>query len=178
MSDKVTLFDIKSNIQYRQYIVSELSRKVDDSFKVEFNKVMNYVIDNTDVFDRRDLEGSFYEGEDDTLDLILPAVAKVLYKVYLKPPPIFQGKYDEGTRLELFQLLFDIDEFNEYLVDTLISSKGALKNLKHLDRTAETLSLIVDNYIGKLVNDVLESYDIDGEILRIKRDKKLKQLTK
>ena len=70
----------------------------------------------------------------------------------------------------------DVDEFNEYLVDTLIASKGTLDNLKYIDKTAETLSLIVDNYIGKLVNDVLESHDIDGEIIRIKREKKLKTL--
>ena len=89
MSDKVTLFDIKSNIQYRQYIISELSSRVDEKLKASFNETMNYVIDNTDVFDRPDLEGSFYEGEDDTLDLVLPAVAKVLYKVFLKPLYVF-----------------------------------------------------------------------------------------
>mgnify|MGYP000922501744 FL=1 len=176
MSDKVTLFNIKSDIPYRQYIVGELSNRVDEKLKSEFIKTINYVIENTDIFDRVELEGSFYEGEDDTLDLILLAVAKVLYKVFLKPPPLFMGQYDEGTRLVLFQLMFDVDEFNEYLVDALISSKGTLNNLKYIDRTAETISLIVDNYVAKLVNDVLESHDIDGEIIRIRREKKLKTL--
>ena len=74
--------------------------------------------------------------------------------------------------------MFDIDEFNEYLVEMLISSKGILDKLKYLDRTAENISLIVDNYVAKLVNNVLESYDIEGEIIRIRREKKLNFLTK
>jgi hypothetical protein len=175
---KVTLFDIKSNIKYRQYIVGELSNRVDEKLKPEFIKILNQVIDDTSIFDREDLEGSFYEGEDDTLDLVLPAVAKVLHKIFLKPPPIFQGEHDDGKRLELFQIMFDIDEFNEYLVEMLISSKGILDKLKYLDRTAENISLIVDNYVAKLVNNVLESYDIEGEIIRIRREKKLNFLTK
>jgi hypothetical protein len=179
MSDnKVTLFDIKSNLQYRQYIVSELSSRVDDKLKTEFIKVINHVIDDPSIFDREDLEGSFYEGEDDTHDLVLPAVARVLNQVFIKPPPIFQGKYDEGTRLELFQTMFDIDEFNEYLVNMLIESKGSLSKFTNIDRTAETLSLIVDNYIAKLVTAVLESYDIDNDLIRLKRERKLKYLTK
>ena len=80
---KVTLFDIKSNIKYRQYIVGELSNRVDEKLKPEFIKILNQVIDDTSIFDREDLEGSFYEGEDDTLDLVLPAVAKVLHKIFL-----------------------------------------------------------------------------------------------
>ena len=178
MKDKVNFFDIKGNISYRQYIISSFSERIDLKFRNEFNSIMNYVIDNTDVFNRIELEGSFYDGEDDTLDLILPAVARVFSKVFLKPPPIFIGGYDEGLRLELFQLKFDIDEFNEYLVEMLISSKGMLSNLEFIDRTAETISLIVDNYIAKLVTSILDSYDIKGEIVKIKRDNKIKTIIK
>lgn len=178
MKDKVNFFDIKSNISYRQYIISSFSDRIDDKFRIDFNNILNYVIDNNDVFNRTELEGSFYDGEDDTLDLILPAVARVFSKIYMKPPPIFVGCYDEGIRLELFQLRFDIDEFNEYLVEMLISSKGMLDKLGFLDRTAETISLIVDNYIAKLVNGVLDSYDIKSEIVKAKRDSKLKTIIK
>lgn len=177
-SKKMSLFDINKYDDRKNYIISTFSERIPMKYKMEFIELISYVIDNTDIFKREELEGSFYEGEDETLDLILPAVARVFIKVFCVPPPIFKDTtYDEGIRLELFQLNFDIDEFNEYLVNMLIKSSGVLKDFENLDRTAETISLIVDNYVAGLVKCVLDSYDIKGEITIRKRDKKLKKLT-
>ena len=107
------------------------------------------------------------------------SVIKSFNKIFIDPPPLFKDPtYDEGVRLEMFQLSFDIDEFNEYLVEMLIKTKNSLKYFENIDRAAETVSLIVDNYVAILVKRVLESYDIKGEIVKLKRDKKLKELTK
>ncbi len=178
---KVDFFDIKSNIKYKKSLIDSLSTNLIDKNKEGVTNLLEYVINNTDTFNKKELKGCLYDGEDETLDLILPAVIRVFNKIFIKPPPLFQGNYDEGIRLELFQLLFDIDEFNIYLVDMLINSKETLKYFDKIDRTAETLSLIVDNYIAGLIEKVLECYDVKSEILRLKkrndRDIKIKSIT-
>ena len=176
---KIRFFDLKNDEEHRNYVVSSFSERIPIKYKMEFLEVINYVIDNTDIFDKEEFEGSFYEGEDETLDLILPAVVRAFNKVFVNPPQIFEDTtYDEGIRLEMFQLSFDVDDFNEYLVDMLLKSKDLLEDFENLDRTAETISLIVDNYVAGLIKNVLDSYDIKGEIVKLKRDKKLKDLTK
>lgn len=176
--NKTNFFDLKDDKDHRNYIITSFSERIPVKYKMEFLETINYVIDNTDIFNKKELEGSFYEGEDNTLDLILPAVARVFNKIFVNPPPIFNDTtYDEGIRLEMFQLSFDIDEFNEYLVNMLIKSRNLLEEFTNIDRTAETISIIVDNYVAGLIKNVLDSYDIKGEIVRLKRDKKLKDLT-
>ena len=176
---KVSFFDINKDETYKDLLISTFTDRTPPRYKMELLEIIHYVIDNTDVFRKKELEGSFYEGEDETLDLILPAVARTFNKIFIDPPPIFKDTtYDEGIRLEMFQLSFDIDEFNEYLVEMLIKTKDSLKYFENIDRAAETVSLIVDNYVAILIKRVLESYDIKGEIVRLKRDKKLKELTK
>lgn len=175
---KISLFKLKDDKEHRDYVINSFSERIPIKHKMNFLEVINYAIDNTDIFNKEEFKGSFYEGEDDTLDLILPAVARVFNKVFVNPPEIFKDTtYDEGIRLEMFQLTFDIDEFNQYLVDMLIKSKNVLKDFENIDRTAETISLIVDNYVAGLIKNVLDSYDIKGEIVKLKRDKKLKKLT-
>lgn len=180
MSDKkVSFFDINKDEKYKDILISTFTDRTPPRYKMELLEIIHYVINNNDVFRKKELEGSFYEGEDETLDLILPAIARVFNKIFIDPPPLFKDTtYDEGVRLEMFQLSFDIDEFNEYLVEMLIKTKDSLKYFENIDRAAETISLIVDNYVAILIKGVLESYDIKGEIVRLKRDKKLKELTK
>lgn len=70
--------------------------------------------------------------------------------------------------------MFDIDEFVDYLINMFKISKYCLKEFKHLDRTVETLSLIVDNYVSDLIE---RSKDCDGYTQTI-RDLRLKKVTK
>jgi hypothetical protein len=74
--------------------------------------------------------------------------------------------------LELFRLYFDIDEFLDYLVLYLKKSKNTLEDFEYIDRSIETITLIVDNYVAKLVRKVLDSTDIKSEI----RDMKIKRM--
>jgi hypothetical protein len=176
---KVNFFDINKNEKYKSLLISTLIDRVSPKYKMELLEIFDYVIDNNNVFRVKELEGSFYEGEDQTLDLILPAVVRVFNKVFIDPPHIFKDTtYDDGIRLEMFQLSFDIDDFNKYLVDMLLKTKNALIDFENIDRTAETISLIIDNYIAGLISNVLDSYDIKGEVTKLRRDRKLKELTK
>lgn len=175
---KISFFDINKDEKYKSILVSTFINRTPTSYKIELLEIINYVIDNNDVFRIKELEGSFYEGEDQTLDLILPAVVRTFNKIFIDPPELFKDTtYDDGIRLEMFQLSFDVDDFSKYLVDMLIKTKNVLIDFENIDRTVETISLIVDNYVAGLIKNVLDSYDIKGEIIKLRRDKKLKKLT-
>lgn len=177
---KPSFLDIHKNKDYKFALIDSLSAGITDNWFEYFEMTMIYVIDEKwKLFESKEFSGSFFEGDDETLDLILPAVRRVFGKVFIDPPKIFitdptvakvKG-YKEDGRLELFRLYFDIDEFLDYLVEYLIKTKNSLKEFEYIDRSIETITLIVDNYIAKLVRKVLDSEDIKLEIrdLKIKR---------
>ena len=52
----------------------------------------------------------------------------------------------------------------------MIKCKQSLIHFENIDRTSETLTLIVDNYIAGLVKKVRDCDDIGTEIDRIKKE--------
>jgi hypothetical protein len=175
--DKPSFFTIHKDENYKNAIIDALTGGIPDEFMEYYEMTLNYIINEKyDLFNKPEFEGSFYEGEDDTLDLILPSVRRVFGKVFIDPPKIFQEYpeikaikgYEPDGRLELFQLHYNIDEFIEYLIEHLIKSKNCLVEFQYIDRTSTTLEIIVDNYIGKLVQSVLESTDIKSDIRELK----------
>lgn len=178
---KPSFLDIHKNKDYKFALIDSLSAGITDNWFEYFEMTMIYVIDEKwKLFESKEFSGSLFEGDDETLDLILPAVRRVFGKVFIDPPKIFitdptvakvKG-YKEDGRLELFRLYFDIDEFLDYLVEYLIKTKNSLKEFEYIDRSIETITLIVDNYIAKLVRKVLDSEDIKLEI----RDWKIKRM--
>jgi hypothetical protein len=61
-----------------------------------------------------------------------------------------------------------------------IKSKDCLQHFEHIDRTAETLTLIVDNYVASLVQKVLDIEDheqaIEGMLKQYKREETINQI--
>ena len=61
-----------------------------------------------------------------------------------------------------------------------IKSKDCLQHFEHIDRTVETLTLIVDNYVAGLVQKVrdVENHQeaIDGLIKQINREETINQI--
>lgn len=103
--------------------------------------------------------------------MILPSIIRVYGKVFVNPPTLLESS---DRRLELFRMYFNIDDFIDYLIHTLLDSKELLKKFNYLDRTIETLELIVDNYIAKLVYKVKNCKDYTSEI----RDIKINSITR
>jgi hypothetical protein len=181
--DKPNFFTIHKDENYKNALIDALTGGIPDEYLEYYEMTLNYIIEEKyHLFDTPEFEGSMYESEDEILDLILPSVRRVFAKVFIDPPKIFQtlpeikaikGYVPDG-RLELFQLHYNIDEFIEYLIDYLISSRNCLEKFQYIDKTSTTLEIIVDNYIGKLVKLVLESNDIKEDI----RDLKIKNLVK
>ena len=68
----------------------------------------------------------------------------------------------------------------DYLVDMFHKTKNSLNSFEYLDRTSETLSLIVDNYVASLVQKVLDIEDheqaIEGMLKQYKREETINQI--
>jgi hypothetical protein len=173
---KSGILELRKNDVLRENVINvlcEYGAIVDDKYighSTKIREIFNYVIDHKyNLFDREEFKSPLYEGEDEILELILPSVRRAYGKVFISPPTLL-----EGNRLELLHLYFDIDIFIDYLIDMLLKNIGTLKNFDNIDRTNETLSLIVDNYVAGLVKRVRECEDHTQEI----RDIKIKSVIK
>jgi hypothetical protein len=178
--DKKSFIDLYKEEHYRKAIVDSLCQGIDNKYINSFKSLLEYVItDKYELFDREEFKGALYLDEDETLDLILPAVRRVFGKVFIDPPTLFKDvnygrTLPENLRYKLFMMYFNPDEFIDYLVGMFIKSKDCLQHFEHIDRTSETLTLIVDNYVAGLVQRVrdVENHQeaIDGIMKQIKRD--------
>ena len=168
---------IKSEKQFRETIIDSLCSGIRETS--QFRDLIEYVISNKLEFIQQKTD-VLYEDEDDIVLLILPSIRRVWGKVYVETPNIFEMPkavtqvpgYIPDKRLELYQLSFDVNEFIDYLIDMFNNTKGLLKDFEYLDKTQETLTLIVDNYIAKLIRNVTNCNDIEQEI----RDLKIKKV--
>lgn len=167
MSQK-NIVELLKEDKYKQALLESLNTGIPETYLPAFIELINYVIDNKfHLFEIEDFENSFYYNDDNTLDLVLPAVRRVFGKIFIDPPSLFKGE-TESLRYQLFILNFNIDNFLDYLIEMMIKCKESLTHFEHLDRTSETLTLIVDNYVAGLVCLVRESVDIEGDIKKIK----------
>ena len=182
----ISFLDIYKNDDYKNEIVDSLCKGIDNQYIYSFTSLMNYIIEEKyHLFDREEFKGSLYLEEDETLDLVLPAVRRVFGKVFIDPPTLFKySSYDkdssENKRYKLFTMYFNADEFIDYLIDMFIKSKDCLEYFEHIDRTSETLTLIVDNYVAGLVQRVINIDDheqaIEGILKQNKREDFINQI--
>lgn len=168
--DRKSLFEIVKDPADRQSVIDALS--VGISRNSDFADQLEMAIQELGRFEGKEFEGTLYDedSEDDILDLVLPAFRRAWGKTFATPPTLLKEE-----RLELFQLLFSPQGFMEYLAETLPKSKGMLESMEYLDRGAETVSLIVDNYIAKNVKLSRESKDIKQEIRNLRIEKTLRR---
>jgi hypothetical protein len=187
---KKTFIENISDPQYKEMLLDSLCSGVTESSKLR--DILEYVISNKlELFTDVKFNTPTFEDEDESIMLILPCIKRVYGKVFIDYPDIFTlPKHLEKVpnseflfkrvkdKLELFQLYFDIDEFIQYLLDIFPKVSHALSDLMYLDRTNETLSLIVDNYVAMLIKKV-NGIGNNVEILLSEiRDAKLNKLQK
>jgi len=169
VQEKKSILELKEDPDFRSMLTDALCQGI--RLSSDFRDVLDYVIDEKlHLFEADDFSASFYPEDDDTLDLILPSIRRVWARVFVDPPTLLKEK-----KLELFQLLFDIDDFVDYLIKIMPKVKTSLIEFDKLDRTAETLVLIVDNYIAGLLEATRNRDDIQMEIRDLRISKTLRK---
>jgi len=169
VDNKKSFLDLYKDEHYKKAIIEALCQGIGSEHLYSFTSLLEYVVtEKYHLFDREEFKGALYFEEDETLDLVLPAVRRAFGKVFIDPPTLFKETgYNTGSRYKLFTMYFNPDEFVDYLIDMFIKSKDCLKHFEHIDRTAETLTLIVDNYVAGLVKRVIEIEDHEQAIQSI-----------
>ncbi|NDF16760.1 MAG: hypothetical protein EB079_02165 [Verrucomicrobia bacterium] len=72
MNSKPSFFEIHKNESYKNALIDSLTGGITDQWMDYFEMTLNYVIsEKYHLFNRKEFLGSFYEDEDETLDLIL-----------------------------------------------------------------------------------------------------------
>jgi hypothetical protein len=168
--NEIGFFDKLKITDWREALLDSLCKGIQNSS--DFRDMLEYVINdsNFQLLYNNDIYNShLYEDDSDILvELILPALRRVWGKLYIDIPAILKNRRSTDSRLEIYQALFDIDEFLIYLNDMLLISKDILKDFKNLDRTLETITLIVDNYISGLIKI---AYDSDNRVSALRQIK-------
>lgn len=186
VENKKSFLDLYKDEHYKKAIIEALCQGIDSEHLYSFKSLLEYVVaEKYHLFDREEFKGALYLDEDETLDLVLPAVRRAFGKVFIDPPTLFKDSnygraLPENLRYKLFMMYFNADEFIDYLIDMFIKSKDCLQHFEHIDRTSETLTLIVDNYVAGLVQKVINVDDhdqaIDGILKQIKREESINQI--
>jgi hypothetical protein len=182
VENKKSFLDLYKDEHYKKAIIDALCNGIASQHLYSFKSLLEYVVNEKyHLFDREEFKGALYLEEDETLDLVLPAIRRVFGKVFIDTPTLFKETgYNAGSRYKLFTMYFNADEFIDYLIDMFIKSKDCLQHFEHIDRTAETLTLIVDNYVASLVQKVLDIEDheqaIQGMLTQHKREETINQI--
>lgn len=158
----VDIFSIRDDIEYRTLVIDSVCSGIKNPETLK--QIINYFLDTKlHLFEGEIYSGSFYENDDQFLDLVIPSIRRVWAKFFVNPPEILTD-----TQKELYKLSFDIDDFTDYLIKIIPNVKTSLLQFDELDRTSETLTLIVDNYVAKQIRICLESDDVFRDIRNIK----------
>lgn len=171
---------IRKNSSYRDTVINSLLSGIPKEHIKNLSQIILYVIDEKySILEGKEFQGHFYDDEKDELStLILPTIRRLYGKTFITPPSLFannSGPIDQ-QRFRLFALYFDVDEFLDYLIIMISKSKGMLSHFDHIDKTSETLTLIVDNYIAGNVKKVRDCLDIESEIKKLERESKIKNI--
>lgn len=178
--DKETLFiDKLKDPSYREIILDSLCHGNSD-----LRDILIWIIEYKLILFDNDL------FEDVSLqELVLPTTRRVWSMIFLEPPSIFKShdytnkivsknledsNKKRNKRLELFKLSFNKEEFIDYLLKMIKDNKDSLNGFEYLDKPLQLVTLVSDNYIAKLVEQVNNSENLDQDI----RDNKLNKLIK
>jgi len=95
---------------------------------------------------------------------------RIYTDVYLDTPEILNNKKD---RLNLFQLLFDWEEFYDIAYKQAIENSNIFDNFDHVDKDIKLLYTISDNHVGKILEQTMNvlQEDVKKEIRRLKMQK-------
>lgn len=165
----MSIYEMLENASYREALIDSICDVSVASS--DFRDIIEYVLDyKFDMF--KEYDKPLYEGDDYTTSLILPSIRRVWANTFIEPPTLLKDK-----KLELYKLLFNIDEFLLY-TKVMLNSDFSIEPFEHIDRSCEVLKMIVDNYIAmnfKIAYNIPND-EVDSKIIELKRNKKINNL--
>jgi hypothetical protein len=168
MKIEMSIFEMLDNPLYKEALIDSICQGPITS---EFRDTIEYVIDKKIIL-FKDYDKPLYEGDDNLTSLILPSIKRVWGNTYINPPKLLID-----DRLELYKLMFNIDDYIDYFIDIL--QKGiSITSLEYLDRSCEFVRLIVDNYVGRNFQKAYTTIDVKSEISSLKRELKINKIIK
>lgn len=159
-----TIYDILNNPIKRLIYI--------ESFQVgyfrssEITDMIEYII-STRINTFKELDYKLYPEDDKISELIIPSAMRTYGKFFIKPSPLLKDK-----KLDLYENLFNVDEYIDNLIYNISIMKNSLEHLIHLNRTSELISLIVNNYVSEKFEFAYNCNDVEKEL----RDIKLRKL--
>ena len=92
VENKKSFLDLYKDEQYKKAIIDALCQGISSQHLHSFKSLLEYVVDEKYyLFDREEFKGALYLEEDETLDLVLPAIRRVFGKVFIDPPTLFKA---------------------------------------------------------------------------------------
>lgn len=166
MNNKRSYIDkLKNDIDFRVSLVDSLSGYDKLSTSSELKLFINNFIDN-EMEKFKEFDNFFlYKDEDEVILLILPTIRRIYHRIYICPPPILNNKKD---KLELYQNMFIVSEFSDFLIKMIKENKKTLSNFKNIDKTIELLNLILEDYVSYLLNISLTTDDVKPKLRELK----------
>ncbi len=164
----MSILEMLDNPSYREALIDSICQGPITS---DFRDTIEYVINNKMCL-FKNYDKPLYDGDDSLTSLILPSVRRVWGYTYINPPKLLID-----DRLELYKLLFNIDDYINYFIE-MLSLDISLESFEYIDRSCEFVRLIVDNYVGKNFQKAYNSTDISSDIATLKRDFKINKIIK
>ena len=163
----MSIYEMLKNASYKEALIDSMcDKKTSNS---EFRDIIEYVLNHKlEMF--KEFDRPLYPNDDNITVLILPSIRRVWGNTFITPPQLLKD-----DKLEIFKLLFDIDEFLKYVLD-MLETKFSMEVFEYLDRSCELLKLIVDNYIAMNFNIAYNIVDIDSKLKELKRNKKINKI--
>lgn len=156
------------NASYREALIDSLCG---DKTTSELRDIIEYVIEyKLSIFSEYDKP--LYKGDDSLLFLVLPSIKRLWLCTYIEPPTLLKG-----SNLELYKLMFNIDEFIDDFI-LILNSDVSIEPFEYLNRSSELVRLVVDNYIGKNFQKAYNSKSVDIDILKYKRELRINKVIK
>ena len=117
MNDDRTIFDLREDPMLREELLDTLESML-RSRSSDFRDTISYVLDNKlDLF--KEFDGPFYEGEDNMLDLILPAITRLYGKYFITPPTMLKLEKTKTKKL-LVRKKDKLNDWKEGIIPLMI----------------------------------------------------------
>lgn len=136
-------------------LIESYSNKITNPIhKERLIKDLEHIVDDRiNLFLEGPLSGYIHKYDDDAVEeFIIRSVYDAYENMVINPPALFTILHDDMRR-EMLALKWDIDHFIDTISEWIADIDGLLDQFEYLDKTSETMRLITQNYVNKMIKE-------------------------